>query len=67
MWGSQSGFAPELVILSDKMGIKKNKTHKYLEKSKLPKIIYEKKLDISWKVTLESFNILWEYETWGGV
>lgn len=67
MWGSQSGFAPELVILSGKAGIKKNKTHKYLEKSKLLKIIYEQMLDISRKVTLESFNILWEYKAWGGV
>jgi len=30
-------------------------------------IIYEQKLDISWKVTLEVFNILWEYKAWGGV
>lgn len=69
MWGSQSAFAPELVILSGKVGIEEKiiKTHKYLEESKLLKIIYEWKLDISWKVTLESFNILWEYKAWGGV
>lgn len=58
MWVSQSDFAPELVILLDKVGIKKIKIDKYSEKSKLLKIIYEQKLDISWEVTLESFNIL---------
>lgn len=58
MWVSQSDFAPELVILLDKVGIKKIKNDKYSEKSKLLKIIYEQKLDISWEVTLESFNIL---------
>lgn len=39
-------------------GNKKIKKHKYSEKSKLLKNIYEQKLDISWKVTLEAFNIL---------
>lgn len=59
MWASQSGFAPELVIFRDEVGIKKNKKHKYKKKNQNRfKIIYGSKLDISWKETLETLNIL---------